>query len=253
VIEEPIDAGFEAAADAIHAGDLAALRALLDERPELISMRSSRAHRATLLHYVAANGIEAARQQQSPPNAVEVMRELLDRGAEPDATCETYGGGSAQTTLYLLVSSVHPYRAGVQAPLVDELCRGGARPNGLEDDGVPLWTAVAFGYTGAAEALVRCGARVDHFVLGAALGDAGSERLPAPAVEVAGLRYTAEHMLEYAVIYAVLHRRDEVLERLLARGPDLTVTEPLFGGTAAGMARYLGRDELAERLAQASR
>jgi hypothetical protein len=32
------------------------------------------------LHHVAANGIEVERQLQSPPNATQVMRLLLDRG-----------------------------------------------------------------------------------------------------------------------------------------------------------------------------
>ena len=46
----------------------------------------------------------------------------------------------------------------------------GARVDGLDDDGTPLWTAITFGYTDAAEALVRCGARVDNLVFAAALG-----------------------------------------------------------------------------------
>jgi hypothetical protein len=132
---DPVDSDFEAACDAIQWGDLEALGGLLDERPELARERSPFAHRSTLLHYVAANGIEAERQIQSPANAVEIMRLLLERGAEADALCEAYGGGRNQTTLCLLVSSCVPAAAGVQAPLVEELSRGGARVNGLDDDG----------------------------------------------------------------------------------------------------------------------
>ena len=76
------------------------------------------------------------------------MRLLLERGAEPDAICDAYGADD--TTLGLLVSSAHPAAAGVQAALVEELCRGGARVDGLDDHGAPLWTAIAFGYTEAA-------------------------------------------------------------------------------------------------------
>ena len=76
---------------------------------------------------MAANGIEVERQIQSPANAVEIMRLLLERGAEVDALCETYGGGRNQTTMCLLVSSCVPAEAGVQAALVDELCRVGRR------------------------------------------------------------------------------------------------------------------------------
>jgi hypothetical protein len=152
-------------------GELEALRELLDAHPELVRMRSPFVHRAMLLHHVAANGIEIERQLQSPPNAVAIARLPLERGAEPDASCELYGGGPDATTLSLLVSSSVPAAAGVQAALVDELCRGGARANGVADDGVPLWTAITFGYTEAAEALVRCGAPVDNIVFAAALGD----------------------------------------------------------------------------------
>src|SRR4029079_18416687 len=106
-----------------------------------------------------ANGIEGTRQQQTPPNAVEVARLLLERGSDPDALCDTYGGGPDQTTMCLLVSSVHPYNAGVQADLVQELVRGGADPNGVENDGAPLSTAVSFGYTAAADRVARRGAR----------------------------------------------------------------------------------------------
>jgi len=76
--------------------------------------------------------------------------------------------------LCLLVSSCHPAEAGVQAPLVEELRRAGACVDGVGGDGVPLWTAVTFGYTRAAEALVRCGARVEDPILAAALADLGA-------------------------------------------------------------------------------
>ena len=57
----PVSA-FEAAADAIVTGDVATLNRLLREHPTLIRARSTREHRATLLHYVAANGVENYRQ-----------------------------------------------------------------------------------------------------------------------------------------------------------------------------------------------
>lgn len=48
---------FELAADAIVTGRLHT-ESLLRENPELIRTRSTRVHRATLLHYVGANGFE---------------------------------------------------------------------------------------------------------------------------------------------------------------------------------------------------
>ena len=53
----PVSA-FEAAAHAVVAGDATTLRRLLREHPGLIRERSTREHRATLLHYVTANGVE---------------------------------------------------------------------------------------------------------------------------------------------------------------------------------------------------
>ena len=87
---ERVDLRFEAAADAIQWGELDALRARLDGMPELVRMRSPFPHRAALLHHVAANGIEVERQLQSPPNAVEIARLLLECGAEPDAICTSW-------------------------------------------------------------------------------------------------------------------------------------------------------------------
>jgi hypothetical protein len=110
---DQVDTRFEAAADAIHAGDLDAVRRLLYAEPSLVRMRSPFPHRQTLLHHVAANGIEVERQLRSPANAVDVLRLLIERGADPDAMCDSYGGGSGATTLCLLVSSAGPAAAGV--------------------------------------------------------------------------------------------------------------------------------------------
>jgi hypothetical protein len=82
---------FETAADAIVSGDAATLRRLLRDQPELIRMRSTREHRSTLLHYVAANGVENYRQR-TPANIVDITELLLDAGAEVDAEADMYGG-----------------------------------------------------------------------------------------------------------------------------------------------------------------
>ena len=133
---------FEAAVEAVVAGDLPALRSLLREDPELVRARSTRVtpfdpfgHRAMLLHYVAANGVEGYRQK-TPPNAVEVAKTLLEAGAEPDALADLYGGRC--TTMSLLVSSAHPAQAGVQAALADTLLDFGAS---LGESGEGNWTS----------------------------------------------------------------------------------------------------------------
>jgi hypothetical protein len=66
---------FARAVKAVVAGDATALRAELSAEPELVCARSSSAHRATLLHYTAANGIESELQREVP-NADEIARML---------------------------------------------------------------------------------------------------------------------------------------------------------------------------------
>jgi hypothetical protein len=248
-----IDTRFEAAADAIQWGELATLRDLIGAHPPLISARSPFPHRSTLLHHVAANGIEVERQLQSPPNAARVMRMLLEAGAEPDAACDTYGGGPNMTTLCLLVSSCVPAAAGVQARLVEVLCAGGAKPDGPQDDGTPLRTAITFGYTEAAEALARCGGRVDNLVFAAALGDlngvagcfgADGGLVPSGAVNALPDGVPRERLLEFALICAAMHGREEVAAFLLGKNPDLSYAEPSFGATARGAARWGDHQEI---------
>ncbi len=118
---------FERAADAIAAGDLDGLRDLLDEEPWLVRARSPRAHRAMLLHYCAANGVEEERQK-TPPNAPAIMQLLLDRGADVDATCYMYHGGAE--TAGLMLTSVHPVRAGLRTALAEVLFQARLRKGG---------------------------------------------------------------------------------------------------------------------------
>jgi len=116
-------AKFETAADAICNGDVKTLERLLAEKPQLIHSRSTREHKATLLHYVSANGVEGYRQQ-TPKNIVEIAKVLLKAGADVNAEADVYGGGA--TALGLVATSIHPFRAGVQNPLMQILLDHGA-------------------------------------------------------------------------------------------------------------------------------
>jgi hypothetical protein len=248
--DRTLDRRFEAAVDDLVSGNLAAFEDHLRAVPGLATARSAYAHRATLLHYVGANGVEQA-IQRSPPNAPAMARALLAAGASPDAAADFYGETSA-TTLELLVSSCFPAQAGVQAELVEVLCRGGARPNGIADEGAPLWTAITWGYTDAALRLVACGARVDNVIAAAVVGDVAAlesyfdpdGRLrPVPALRgersfTHGRPFEPRHMLEYALIYAAAHGRRDAVVLLLSKSPDLSIREPVYGGTALGMAKY---------------
>jgi hypothetical protein len=129
-LEEGLVFQFESAVEAVVDGDLAALEVALRRNPALVRARSGRVccfdppmHRATLLHYVAANGIEGYRQK-TPPNAVEIARALLLAGAESDALADMYGVEC--TTMTMLVSSGHPAEAGLQVSLVELLLDFGA-------------------------------------------------------------------------------------------------------------------------------
>jgi ankyrin repeat protein len=156
----PISA-FEAAADAIVIGDLAALELLLREDPSLIRARSTREHRATLLHYAAANGVENYRQK-TPKNAVQIAETLLDTGADVDAVADMYGGNA--TTLGLAATSIHPLKAGVQNALIDLLIDRGAeidRPGGAGRTMSIVNGCLANGRGEAAQHLASRGAALD--------------------------------------------------------------------------------------------
>src|SRR6266851_5121085 len=160
---------FEAAADAIVSGDVATLKRLLREDPNLIRESSTREHGATLLHYVSANGVEGYRQK-TPKNIVAITEMLLNLGAEIDATANVYGGGC--TALGLAATSVHPERAGVQEALLQTLLDHGANINQSSSAGRGqsiVVSCLANSRPKAAEFLASRGARVD-FVGAAALG-----------------------------------------------------------------------------------
>jgi hypothetical protein len=83
-VEGECDPTFELAVDAVVRGRINDLRALLAEHPDLSLRRSAYGHRATLLHYTAANGVEI-RRQVVPANAAEVVVALLDAGLDRSA------------------------------------------------------------------------------------------------------------------------------------------------------------------------
>lgn len=212
--EDPRVMRFEAAADAIIAGDLPALRALLDEHPELVHERSTRAHRAPLLHFIAANGVEDYRQI-SPPNAVDVARVLLDAGAVVDAETHVYGGGS--TALNLTATSTPPRIAGVQIPLIDLLLERGAAIDGVKPGDSTVKGALANDCPEAAVALVERGARVPDVVTAAGVGRLDLVRQLADVA--------SKEQLERALIMAARYGRLEAVEYLLDRGVDVGASD----------------------------
>jgi hypothetical protein len=113
---------FETAVDTMLRGDVAGLRAQLERDPGLALRASHWPHRATLLHYAAANGVEIYRQVV-PLNLAEMVALLIDRGADVDAPARAYGDDLRP--LDLLLTSGHPHEAGVTKE-VAALLRAGA-------------------------------------------------------------------------------------------------------------------------------
>ena len=111
-VEGECDPTSELAVDAVVDGRINDLRALLADHPDLSSRRSPYGHRATLLHYTAANGVEI-RRQAVPANAAVVVAALLDAGADRAAKLHAYGGDF--DVIAMLKTSAHPHDAGVAA------------------------------------------------------------------------------------------------------------------------------------------
>jgi hypothetical protein len=106
------DPTFELAVDAVVHGRLSELTTLMAAHPDLPVRRSGYGHRATLLHYTAANGVEI-RRQIVPANAADIVAALLDGGADRSATFHAYGGEF--DVLVMPRTSAHPRDAGVAA------------------------------------------------------------------------------------------------------------------------------------------
>jgi Ankyrin repeats (3 copies) len=121
------DPSFRAAVDAIHAGDAAALAALLDAEPRLLRERimGPDVYRRVQRHqyfldpklfwFVANNPTLADRM---PPNIVDVARVMLDRGVDQ---------ADLDYALGLTMTSSAAREQGLQLPLMRTLLAAGAR------------------------------------------------------------------------------------------------------------------------------
>jgi hypothetical protein len=250
---------FEAAADAIVRGHIGKLRQLLHESPQLIRERSERVHRATLLHYVGANGVENYRQK-TPKNAVEILNLLLAVGAEVDAFAEIYG---RSTTLGLVATSGHPAKAGVQIELLETLISAGANPN--IGPGSMIRACLQNGHAASARFLADRGGSLD-LETAAGVGELATvQRLfkSAPASQAAwGLKWaSASGYLDVmtflldrnvdiadasggmtALHLAVIGGQLEAVRLLLNRGAPTDIVNR-FGGTPLGQALWCAAND----------
>ncbi len=256
---------FEEAVRGVIRGDTTGLRRLLRDHPEVATMRSARHHRAYLPHYIAANGVENE-HQVVPPNAPEVARLLFAGGADAvvDATAGFYGGGGGSTPLVALVTSTHPHEAGVQKELVRIFCEAGAKVDGIDNDCLPMNSALGFRYPRAAEALADCGARVASVPVAAGVGradlverylDASDDLVSAACVfPNPGLEKFPESVaphpevtLQQALVFACMAGHAAIARRLIDHGVDVN-GGPRRGVTALHEAAYQGQTECVELL-----
>lgn len=269
---------FEDAVDAVTSGAAAALIAMLADTPGLATARSARRHRATLLHYLGANGVEGYRQR-TPPNAIEIGTILLDAGAEVDALATLYD--EQCTTMSMLVSSSPPAEAGLQGALVDLLLDRGAAFDGQGTRWhSALMTALSFGFLDTARRLATRGAPLDTLPAVAGLGLVEQVRQLLPAADARARQFALAlaaqlghadvvqlfidagddidrfnpeglHAHSTPLHQAVAAGHLDVVRRLVAHGAQLDRRDTLYLGTPLDWAEHCRQDEVAAFLREA--
>jgi ankyrin repeat protein len=192
---------------AIHAGDIAALGQLLSEYPDAASAPLGGRYRSrTPLHVVA----------DWPgyfPNGPEIVRVLVDAGADPNA----HQPGE-ETPLHWAASSDDWHVA-------DALIVAGADVNAPDGSiGTPLANAVGYGCWDVARLLVARGAEVDQPWIAASLG------LLDRLAELLGDSPSTEQVSQ-AFWHACAGGQRRAAEYLLSRGADLALVPEYSKGT----------------------
>jgi hypothetical protein len=215
-----ISDGDQAAAElrvAVHAGDVDAVRRLLRSHSALATARlgSKETGSGMSLHLVT----------DWPgyfPNGPQIVRLLIDTGADPNALTTSRGaeaaGPGSETPLHYAASSD-------DADVAEALIDGGAdleTPDG--SIGTPLDNAVGYGCWNVARLLVARGARVDKAWHAAALGMLG--RLEA----ILGSDPSAD-VVSQAFWHACAGGQRRAAEYLLSRGADLNWEPDYAHGT----------------------
>jgi uncharacterized protein len=199
VSTDPADPHAEAAVAAIRSGDVAALVQVLAEAPNLAGAPVPGYQGRTLLHV-------ATDWPGYLPNAPEIVRVLIEHGADPN-----HRGGNnttGETPLHWAASSDD---VDVARALLD----GGADPEAPDGSiGSPLDNAIGYSCWHVAELLAASGARIDKLWHAAALG-----RLD--RLETLLASNTDEEQISQAFWHACAASQRRAAERLLDAGADL--------------------------------
>ncbi len=253
------DAAFRRAVSLLDTGDSAALRAHLNQHPNLVHQRvnfegENYFRNPTLLEFIAENPV---RHGTLPPNILDIAKVILDAGSPLSARSET---------LNLVATGRVPRECRVQIPLIDLLCDCGADPASA------ITAAAAHGEFEAVTALLRRGAPMT-LPLAAALGsiDDLHRLLPTAHSEDRHLalalasqfghlklvrtlldhgedpnRYNpvGAHSHSTPLHQAALVGHGEVVRLLIERGAHINMRDLLWQGTPADWARHAGKTEL---------
>jgi hypothetical protein len=261
------DENFREAVAAIDAGDVARLKTLLRDHPELATMHTNDPGtfagpyfaRPALIWFIAENPI---RNGKLPANICEVAEAIIDAGAKRE---------DIEYALGLVTSGCVPRQSGLQIPLIRTLVRRGANLDGA------LSAAVQEHEREAIDELLRLGAKPD-LAAAAGLGriDALREHLrqgPSDPQKVRRAVYNAcsagrtdsmqillDHGLDVnlrlssgdtGLHHAAWGGHGALVELLLARGADPTIRDSRFEATAAQWARHNGKTDVADLLQKA--
>jgi ankyrin repeat protein len=213
----------QAMVQAIHAGELDSLKALLRDHPGLASARlaDDKGGSSTPLH-------AATDWPGYFPNGPEIVAVLIDAGGDPNAAVE--GSWHAETPLHWAASSDD---VEVARALIDggaDIEATGASIAG----GTPLDDAVGYGCWGVARLLVDRGARVEKLWHAAALG------MISRVEELLDAGHATQQELTDAFWQACHGGQRRMAEYLLARGADLNGTPSWGDSTPLDVAESLG-------------
>jgi len=263
ILDRPVirDAGFRAAVDAIHAGNVAELQRLLDAEPRLLTerIREPECYRLSqrdqyfrdpkVFWFIANNPTLIATM---PANMPEIARAMIRRGVMQE---------DLDTTLGLVMTSSSARENGLQLALVDVLVDAGAKASAQDMHGV-----LGHCETEAVEHLIAGGmaltapiaAALDRRdVLPDLLGATTQADIDAALdlavinnrTEAARLalqaganpnRFSSQHRHSQPLHQAALHDNVAMLEMLVAAGARPDAVDTLWGGTPLGWARHGG-------------